>query len=136
MKNPLSLIVAVALLLASAPRLLARDAFNGTWKVTISPADDDAGKNGAKEFKDTLTFKGSQFRSAELEKKGFKATPYDEDTRGGVAATFKCEMKNEKEKTKAVWSGMSTGSDISGELTVTKPNGDELKYTWKGEKAQ
>ena len=64
------------------------------------------------------------------------ATTYDEDTRGGVAATFKCEMKSEKEKTSAVWSGTSTGADISGELTITKADGSEQKYTFKGEKPQ
>ena len=64
------------------------------------------------------------------------ATAYDEDTRGGVAATFKCEMKTEKEKSKAVWSGMSTGSDISGELTITTSDGSEQKYTFKGERQQ
>lgn len=116
---------------------LARDAFNGTWKITISPADEDAAKNGAKEFKDTITFKGSQLKSVEMEKRGFISTTYDEDTRGGVAATFKCDMKpkDEKSKLKAVWSGTSTGSDISGDLTITKENGDELKYLWKGEKS-
>ena len=113
---------------------LARDAFNGNWKVTVSPADEDAAKNGAKEFKDVLTFKGSQLTSAELKKKGFDSTPYDEDTRGGVAATFKCEMKSEKGG-KAVWTGTSTGSDISGELTWTSADGSERKFVWKGEKA-
>ncbi len=125
--------ICLALVCASSSRVLARDAFNGNWKVTISPADDDAGKAGAKEFKDVLTFKGSLFKSAELEKKGFKPATYEEDTRGGVAATFKCEMKSEKAG-KAVWKGMSTGADISGELVWTKADGTELRYSFKGEK--
>jgi hypothetical protein len=113
---------------------LARDAFVGTWKITVSP-DEEAIGNKAKEFKDTVIFKGSQFESGELKKKGFPATTYEEDTRGGVAATFKCEMKSEKEG-KAVWSGMSTGVDITGEMTWTKADGTELKYTFKGTKQQ
>src|ERR1700754_3679979 len=120
--------LAVVCVLAFASRALARDAFNGNWKVTVSPADDQP-RNGAKEFTDTLTFKGSQLTSAELKKKGFESTPYDEDTRGGVATTFKCEMKSEKGG-KAVWTGTSTGSDISGELTWTTADGKEMKFTW------
>jgi hypothetical protein len=127
--------LAAALMVVSlmSSRALARDAFNGNWKVTFSPADDDPNRSGAKEFKDVLTFKGSQLTSAELKKKGFDSTPYDEDTRGGVAATFKCEMKSEKGG-KAVWTGTSTGSDISGEMTWTTAEGKEMKYTFKGEK--
>jgi hypothetical protein len=132
-KRFLCLMTALMVVSLASSRALARDAFNGNWKVTVSPADDDAAKNGAKEFKDVLTFKGSQLTSAELKKKGFDSTPYDEDTRGGVAATFKCEMKSEKAG-KAVWTGTSTGSDMSGELTLTSADGNERKYVWKGEK--
>jgi hypothetical protein len=113
--------------------VLARDAFVGTWKITVSP-DEEAIRAKAKEFKDTVTFKGSQFESAELKKKGFPATTYEEDTRGGVAATFKCEMKSEKGEGKAVWTGMSTGSELTGEMTWTKADGTEMKYTFKGTK--
>ena len=111
----------------------ARDAFDGTWKITVQP-DEDAARNHAKEFKDTLTFKGSQVKSEELTRQGFPTTPYDEDTRAGITATFKCEMKNEKTKAKAVWTGQSGAAEISGELTMTKEDGTEVKYTYKGEK--
>ena len=126
------LLIASMALLLMTQAVLARDAFVGTWKITVSP-DEEAVREKAKEFKDTVIFKGSQFESAELKKKGFPATTYEEDTRGGVAATFKCEMKSEKEG-KALWSGISTGVDITGEMTWTRPDGTELKYTFKGEK--
>jgi hypothetical protein len=42
-------------------------------------------------------------------------------------------MKSDKEG-KAVWSGMSTGSELTGEMTWTKSDGTELKYTFKGTK--
>src|SRR4051794_37779698 len=126
------LFVALMVVLGIATFAAARDAFVGIWKITVSP-DEDAIRAKAKEYNDTVTFKGSQLESAELKKKGFPATAYDEDTRGGVAATFKCEMKSEKEG-KAVWSGMSTGSELTGEMTWTKANGTELKYTFKGTK--
>jgi hypothetical protein len=129
-KNTWLLALLVVCVLAALVQ--ARDAFVGTWKITVSP-DEDAIRNKAKEFKDTVTFKGSQFESAELKQHGFPATTYEEDTRGGVAATFKCEMKSKTEG-KAVWSGISTGVDIQGELTWTKADGTELKYTFKGEK--
>ena len=119
-KNLTFLLVACICLVATSSQALARDAFNGTWKITVSPAD-NAPRNGAKEFTDTLLFKGSKLQSDYcLKNMKLPATTYDEDTRGGVAATFKCEMKTEKEKSKAVWTGTSTGSDISGELTITK----------------
>jgi hypothetical protein len=130
--KPLALLAALVAVLSMTTLLLARDAFVGTWKITVTP-DEDAIRNKAKEFKDTVIFKGSQFESAELKKHGFPATTYEEDTRGGIAATFKCEMKSEKEG-KAAWSGISTGVDIQGELTWTKADGTELKYNFKGEK--
>jgi hypothetical protein len=114
-------------------RAVGRDAFNGTWKVTVAPADDDASKAGAKEFKDTLTFKANQFESATLKAKGFKAQEYDEDTRSGIAATFKCEVKSEKEGS-VKWTGTSTAGQIKGELEWTKADGTVLKYTYTGER--
>src|SRR5688572_4998451 len=117
-------------LVAMTTSAMARDALVGKWNIVVTP-DEDALRAKAKEFKDTLTFKGSQLESAELKKRGFEATMYEEDTRGGVGATFKCEMNSEKEG-KAVWSGLSTGVDMTGELTWTKADGTELKYTIKG----
>jgi hypothetical protein len=135
-KNGSFLLVALTFLFATSAKALARDAFNGTWKITVSPADDSP-RNGAKEFADTLLFKGSKLQSDYcLKNLKLPATTYDEDTRGGIAATFKCEMKNEKEKSSAVWTGTSTASELSGELTITKPDGSEQKYTYKGERQQ
>ena len=135
-KNLTIVLAAMALLVTTGTTSYARDAFDGNWKVTASPAD-DAPRNGAREFTDTLLFKGSKLQSAYCVKNlKLAATTYDEDTRGGVAATFKCEMKNDKEKTKAVWSGTSTGAEITGELTITKADGSEQKYSFKGEKSQ
>src|SRR5688500_575402 len=124
----------VALVLAFATHASARDAFAGTWDVTVTP-DDEAVRAKAREFKDVGVVNGSQRASAEMKKQGFEAATYDEDTRGGITATFKCEMKNKKGE-KAVWSGMSTGVDLTGELTWTKEDGTELKYTLKGTKKQ
>ncbi|HYO10857.1 MAG TPA: hypothetical protein VER17_17970 [Tepidisphaeraceae bacterium] len=111
----------------------ARDAFVGAWAVTVTP-DDTTGKAGEKEFKDTFTFKGMQFTSEACNKKhGFKSAEYTEDTRGGIAATFKCEAKSDKQGT-ATWTGTSTGSSIKGELVWKKPDGTELRYSFTGEK--
>src|SRR5436190_21749601 len=52
-------------------RAVPRDAFIGTWKVTVIPQD-EARKAGEKEFKDALVFRGALFKSTELAKKGFK----------------------------------------------------------------
>ena len=110
---------------------LARDPFAGKWDATITP------EGGGKEIKDVLTFKGSMFTSAELDKKGFKSQQYEEDTRGAgaVAAAWKCEQKSTKPaEGKAEWTGTVTASDMTGELKVTKGNGDTVNYTFKATK--
>lgn len=126
-----SLVIAITLLALVASPALARDAFVGTWKVVVTPGEDVK----EKEYKDTFVFKGMQFESAESKKKGFKAAAYEEDTRGGVVATFKCKVKNAAGD-EAEWTGTSTGVDLTGELTVTKKDGTEVKYTFKGQKNQ
>src|SRR4051794_7079536 len=95
--------IAFSLLLAPAAAF-ARDAFNGTWKVTVSP-DEDSIKAGAKEFKDVFTFKGSMFESKEMKPKGFPAVQYEEDTRKGIIATFKAIAKSTKGEGTATWTG-------------------------------
>ena len=114
---------------------LARDAFNGTWKVTISP-DEDSRKAGAKEFKDVFTFKGSMFESKEMKPKGFPAVQYEEDTRKGIVATFKAIAKSTKGEGTATWTGTSTAGEMQGELVWKKKDGTELKFTLKGTRDQ
>src|SRR5215217_4427323 len=133
MRNTIALAVTILALLA-APAL-AKDAFAGKWKVTVTP-DADAAKKGEKEFKDTFTFKGNKFSSKACAAHGFGEADYEEDTRGGLVATFKCTVKSEKEGGTAVWTGTSTGTEITGELTWTKKDGTELKYAFSGSREQ
>jgi hypothetical protein len=124
------LAVLLALLLTPA-YAFARDPFEGKWDATITP------EGGGKEIKDVLTFKGSQFASQQLEKRGFKASAYDGDTRGAgaISATFKCKVKSTKAaEGTAEWSGTVTASDMTGELKITKPDGTETNYTFKATK--
>jgi hypothetical protein len=114
---------------------LARDAFNGTWKVTVTP-DEDARKAGAKEIKDVFTFKGSQFESKQFKVQGFPAVQYEEDTRKGIVATFKATAKSTKGQGEATWTGTSTAGEMQGELVWKKKDGTELKYTIKGTRDQ
>ena len=114
---------------------LARDAFNGTWKVTVTP-DEDSRKAGAKEIKDVLTFKGSQFESKEFKALGFPAVQYEEDTRAGIVASFKATGKSAKGNGEATWTGTSTAGEMQGELVWKKKDGTELKYTIKGTRQQ
>jgi hypothetical protein len=130
-----SLIAVVTLVLVSmlvpARAAFARDPFEGKWDATVTP------EGGGKEIKDLFTFKGSQFTSREMEKKGFKATAYDGDTRGAgaVSATFKVTTKSTKPaEGTAEWTGTVTAVDMTGELKVTKPDGSVLNYTFKGTK--
>jgi hypothetical protein len=131
-----STLIALALLLCLVPaQAFARDAFVGTWKIEVTP-DEESRSAGAKEFKDVVTFKGMQFESKELKKNGFKAAPYEEDTRAGIVATFKCTTKSATGEGTAAWTGTSTGVDITGEMTWTKKDGTVVKYTFKGTKNQ
>ena len=132
MRNTSIAVFTVITLLICSASAHARDAFAGTWKVTVSP--DESNKSSGKEFKDTLTFKGNQFKSKTLEDRGYKEADYEEDTRAGLVATFKSTSKSEKEGGTAVWTGTSTGQDITGELTITQKDGTEVKYTFKGTK--
>jgi len=129
-----AIMAAVLFLGAVAATALAvpRDAFNGSWKVTVTP-EDEARKAGEKEFKDTLVFKGSMFKSSELLKKGFKETQYQEDTQHGIVATFKAETKSDKEGV-ATWTGTATNTSIKGELEWKKKDGTVVKYSYTGEK--
>jgi len=127
--------VFVVALLLSPSFALARDAFNGTWKVTVSP-DEEARKAGAKEFKDVVTFKGSMFESKELKPKGFAAVQYEEDTRSGIVATFKAVQKSTKGEGEVTWTGTSTAGEMQGELVWKKKDGTEVKYTIKGTREQ
>ena len=128
-----SLYLALTLVAALTATALAvpRDAFVGTWKVVVTP-DEDATRTGAKEFKDTLTFKGDQFASAAGKAHGFESAQYEEDTRAGITATFKSEIKSKKNEGTQTWSGTSTSADISGEMTWKKADGSEVHYTFKG----
>ena len=130
------LAAALALVLILAPSLaLARDAFNGTWKVVVTP-DEDARKAGGKEIKDVFTFKGSQFESKVFKEQGFPVVQYEEDTRAGLVATFKATSKSTKGKGEATWTGTSTAGEMQGELTWKKADGTELKFTIKGTRQQ
>jgi hypothetical protein len=131
MRNALAFVLVLGLLSSSA---LARDAFAGTWKVTVTP-DDQAASAGQKEYQDTFTFKGDQFSSKACKAHGFESAQYDEDTRYGLTATFKCTIKSkQKDQGTATWSGTSTGSNLTGELTWKKADGSEYHYTFKGER--
>jgi hypothetical protein len=130
-----SVVVVVLGLLMTPSAALARDAFNGTWKVTITP-DEEARTAGAKEFKEVFTFKGSMFETKELKAKGFPAVQYEEDTRQGIVATFKATAKSTKGQGEATWTGTSTAGEMRGELVWKKKDGTEMKYTIQGTREQ
>ena len=133
---PRAVAVAVVCALVLTPSLaLARDAFVGTWKVVVTP-DEDARKAGEKEIKDVFTFKGSQFESKTFKAHGFPAVQYEEDTRAGIVASFKATAKSAKGAGTATWTGTSTAGEMQGELSWTKADGTEVKYTIKGTRQQ
>jgi hypothetical protein len=123
----------VLLMLATfvvAPRASAKDVLLGKWNITLTP--DDAGK---KEMKDTLNFTGGNFESETFKKQGFGATTYEEDTRGVQTIAFTVKPKSDKEG-EMKWTGQAVASEISGEVTWTRKDGSEVKYTFKGTRAE
>ncbi|MEA2709997.1 MAG: hypothetical protein QOF78_2598 [Phycisphaerales bacterium] len=134
-RTSLVLAALVLSLLVAPAEALARDAFNGAWKVVVTP-DEDARKAGEKEFKDVFTFKGGMFESKSCKAHGFPAVQYEEDTRKGIVATFKANAKSTKGEGAATWTGTSTAGEMQGELTWKKADGTELKYTIKGTREQ
>ena len=114
--------------------VLAKDILLGKWSVTIT-RDDDSPKVGEKEFKDTLNFTGGNFESENFKKQGFDAVAYDEDTRGVQTIAFTAKPKSDKEG-ELKWTGTAVANEISGDLTRTKKDGTEVKYTFKGSRAE
>jgi hypothetical protein len=127
-----SMLLAVLVLLGLivAPCALAKDILIGKWNITLTP--DDSSK---KEMKDTLNFTGGNFESETFKKQGFDATAYEEDTRGVQTIAFTVKPKSDKEG-EMKWTGQAVANEISGELTWTKKDGSELKYTFKGTRAE
>lgn len=119
-----------------APAHALADALVGTWKLKITP-DEDARRAGEKkEIEDKVTLKGSKFVSARWKKEHkFEPVDYEEDTRRGPIAKFTAEPES-KTGGKMRWTGTVTGNVMKGEITWTKPDGAELKYTFEGEKQQ
>jgi len=111
---------------------MARDQFEGKWKITLTP-DVDTDAAGEQAFDDTLEFKGVTFIAESFKELGFEAVEYEADTRGLVAASFTATPKSETEGA-AKWSGFTTGQEIQGELVWTKKDGTVLRFTYKGTK--
>ncbi len=123
--------IVAGLLLGLASVARAKQVFEDTkWTVTVTPEEGSK----EKEFKDTLTFKGSKLSSVALAKKGFTPADYDENARPGGIGTFSAEQTSPSDG-KAKWSGQVAATEMSGEMTWTKPDGSTVRYTVKGEKA-
>ena len=121
------------LMIASLPQVArAADNFDGKWKVTILPSDENPGPR-EDEYEDLLTFGGSKFFSKKFLALGFKPVVFESDTRRGPLGTFIAKPESEKNGTME-WRGTTTGVDISGEMTWTKADGTVLRYTYKGER--
>ena len=119
----LSLLLLIPL---TATQAFARDALAGKWSATVTPDD-----TSAKEYTDTLTFKGGKLESDELKKAGFDgATVNDSPSPMGVAAKFDVTLTN-KDGDTAAYAGTSTANEMTGTLTVTKKDGTKTTYSFK-----
>ena len=128
-----TMIIPCLLALLMVPQLArAADVFDGKWKITLTPADDNPGPR-EKESEDLLTFKGAKFVSKTFAAKGFEPVDYEADTRRGPIAKFTAKPESEKQGAME-WTGNASGVDLQGEMTWTKADGTVLRYTFKGEK--
>jgi len=118
-------------LAGAGERPVRSDPFEGKWAITIDP-DEDARKTGEKTVNDMLTFTGGKVNTDWARKHGYPPAPYEEDTRRFGPTKFTAEATN-KEGDKAKWTGTVTGGEISGDIVVTKKDGAELRYAFKGE---
>ena len=136
MSSKLMLLALLSLVIVAPAHALAADALIGTWKIKITP-DEDARKAGEKkEIEDKITLKGSKFVSERWKKEHkFEAVDYEEDTRRYGIAQFTAKPQS-KTGGKMVWTGMVAANQMKGEITWTKADGTELKYTFEGEKSQ
>src|SRR4051812_46159938 len=129
MRNVFSAMLIVAML-AGVSVAAGRDAFEGTWKVTVTPDD-----GGGKPYEDTLTFKNGKFTSENGKKHEFAETEYEGDFRGGQIGTFTATAKSKKEGS-AKWTGTVAPGQIQGTLAWTKADGSVVNYTYMGERKE
>jgi hypothetical protein len=126
----LTWLVAVAglsvVLAAAAGAAPPKDAFTGTWTVTVTPAD-----GGGKPYEDKLTFAGQKLTSATFKARGFADAEVETDTRGGQIATFTATAKSPKQGS-AKWGGTVSAGQVQGTLTWTKADGTAVEYTYTG----
>jgi hypothetical protein len=134
MRRPIVALASLVLLLSIPAVARAGDVFDGAWKITVTPTDENPGPR-EKEFEDVVTFGGMKFTSKTFAAKGFKPVEYEADTRRGPVAKFVAKPESEKQGTME-WGGTATGVDMQGEMAWTKADGTVLRYTFKGEKQQ
>jgi hypothetical protein len=122
------LLVAGAVLSAAAvgARAAARDAFVGTWTITVTPSD------GGKGHDDTLTFTRIGKLSSEfLKKHGFEEADFEADTRGRQIQTFTATARSKNEGS-AKWTGTVAAGQMQGTLSWTKADGSVVEYSFTG----
>jgi hypothetical protein len=117
--------MAILLMVGRVCDAAGRDAFEGMWKVTVTPDD------GGKAYEDTLTFKNGKFTSENGKKHEFAETEYEGDFRGGQIGTFTATAKSKKEGS-AKWTGTLAAGQIQGTLALTKADGSVVNYTYMG----
>jgi hypothetical protein len=124
--------VVASIAAAPAPRhLRPGDPFEGIWSVKVSPSGEDAGKPGAVDIDETITFTPSKMSTKKLGDHGFGPADYQEDLRAFGPAKFTCTQTSDKEG-KLEWSGFTTGSDIQGTMVWTKKDGLTIQYDFQG----
>jgi hypothetical protein len=107
------------------------DPFTGAWTVSVTADDPTQGNN----FDDVLTFKGDQFVSDAMSKRGFATTQYNEWTTPMGAASFDAKPHSDAQGD-AAWHGDVAGDQLTGTLIWTKKDGTVVHFSYSGSKKQ
>jgi hypothetical protein len=128
-----ALLASLSSLLAGAQPMRGGGGLTGSWNISITP--DDANQAGAKPFDEVITFKGDQISAKTLGDRGFKPVHYEEDSRPGGAEQFTATQSNEKDGSKAAWTGNVAATAMEGTLVITKKDGTTISYTFRGNRS-
>jgi hypothetical protein len=110
------------------------DMLVGRWQTNVAP-DEAARQAGEREFEDVLIFtRGQTFESEACRKFGFKPCEYEYDARGVGITRWSAKPQSESSG-HTHWQGTVSGNEIQGEMTWTKPDNAELRYSFQGKRA-
>jgi len=104
------------------------DAFQGVWKVSVTP-DSQTAHSGGKAFAEAMIFEDGQLMAESFAFYGFSVGLCEQVN--GQAGTFRTSMSSGRKGT-LVWSGELSNGTIRGSLLWTRPDGTTWTFAFSG----